>query len=578
MSRHHLLCRNGTYYYRRRVPDQLKSGNAKAELIYSLKTSNLAEAKKRRNLEDVRWDAELKAAQAAPSSVPGGPAASPGSAEVEAVRAYIANLGARRRDSLVNNPPTSEEERAEILENVGTDINILENLDDPRAGEWIELTESRVFGAAATEAMRSDARLRDIVRRELLEHERRTLNWLQDGKYPHVYSNPSFDPKPPQPSFEAVAKEFLSISSERAQANNTSQKWIDKQAAHIALLTEILGATTPITQVNYNACMRVVSLLAQIPARRNKRYPGLSVEMAGERAKADGASGLTATTQNGYLASLDGILDLALKKGLIPVNPADGLKALRKETLSPAQKRLPFNDNQLRAFFKGGFYRKCAQHAPAWAADKKGWRFWLPLLCAYMGMRPNEACQLETPDLCRTPAGNWYLDITASEDEDEDGFAKTVKTFSSRRRICLHPELIAIGFIAFVKKRGGDGKKRLFPDLTPDEYGNCAKYALKRFREKFLPEEIELEERQSFYSFRHSYRDALRRVGAPPETLQAQGGWSQGKIVSDSYGDAGNPDFHAKWVAAVDFPGLDLSFLHGEVAVMGNSKSAKDVT
>jgi len=85
---------------------------------------------------------------------------------------------------------------------------------------------------------------------------------------------------------------------------------------------------------------------------------------------------------------------------------------------------------------------------------------------------------------------------------------------------------------------------------------------LKRFRDSYLPNAIKLEPRQSFYSFRHSWRDALRRINAPSSTLRAVGGWSQGKVASDAYGDQFDPDFQIKFIKKVSFPGLDLTALH----------------
>jgi hypothetical protein len=78
-----------------------------------------------------------------------------------------------------------------------------------------------------------------------------------------------------------------------------------------------------------------------------------------------------------------------------------------------------------------------------------------------------------------------------------------------------------------------------------------------------LPDEVELDARQTFYSFRHNFRDALRRAEAPPDALQALGGWSQGKNVSDDYGDKCDPDYQSRYLQRVAYA-LDLSFLHGE--------------
>jgi hypothetical protein len=85
---------------------------------------------------------------------------------------------------------------------------------------------------------------------------------------------------------------------------------------------------------------------------------------------------------------------------------------------------------------------------------------------------------------------------------------------------------------------------------------------ISALNEKFAVDAIKVEPRQSFYSFRHSWRDTLRRIDAPPSTLVAMGGWSQGKLTSDAYGDASNPDYQIKIIRQISFPGLDLTALH----------------
>lgn len=130
----------------------------------------------------------------------------------------------------------------------------------------------------------------------------------------------------------------------------------------------------------------------------------------------------------------------------------------------------------------------------------------------------------------------------------------------------MHPELVKIGFAQFVEQRKkASSEARVFPALKPDTYGNNATYALKRFRETYLPDAIKMEPRQSFYSFRHSWRDALRRIDAQPATLQALGAWSQGKLTSDDYGDKADPDYQAQFMAKISFEGLNLSPLYANM-------------
>lgn len=64
------------------------------------------------------------------------------------------------------------------------------------------------------------------------------------------------------------------------------------------------------------------------------------------------------------------------KKGLIAVNPAQGLRSLRRDDISDAEKRIPFTPEQIIAFFNREFYRRCVASGPApHRFDTKGWRF-----------------------------------------------------------------------------------------------------------------------------------------------------------------------------------------------------------
>jgi hypothetical protein len=77
---HHLIRRNGVWYYRRRVPTPLVPSFGKKVIQFSLDTSSLKEAKKRRAAEDLKWTTQFEATEKlvasngandnAPASVP----------------------------------------------------------------------------------------------------------------------------------------------------------------------------------------------------------------------------------------------------------------------------------------------------------------------------------------------------------------------------------------------------------------------------------------------------------------------------------------------------------------------------
>lgn len=78
-------------------------------------------------------------------------------------------------------------------------------------------------------------------------------------------------------------------------------------------------------------------------------------------------------------------------------------------------------------------------------------RRWLPWVCAYTGMRIEEAGQLKVEDFFQA-GGRWFLTVSTSG-------RRSLKTASSQRRIPIHPSLEAEGFLEFVQ---AVGKGRLF--------------------------------------------------------------------------------------------------------------------
>jgi integrase len=580
VSNQRLLRRGGVYYYRRRVPAHLVKSVGKHVVQASLHTTNAKEAKRLRTLRDLEWDARFEAADAANEDVclgsgPTEPPSPIAKAELlELVRNYVERQDQQAADRHTASPPITRHEQREMTIESEFEAQTLRARGNEQADQWIYLAGQNVLkpaGKSFDDPNVPGELLAELVRRGLLELSRRQQARLADN-HGRVFFDRLFDPdRRPTVTFGELAKQWLSVTEEEATINGLGAKGLDRQRATLALIREIIGDRTPVDSVDYDTCLRVRSMLAQLPANRTKLYGDLPLESAIQAAVKDSKPLLSPVTQQQYLAVLRDVLDLAAKKRLIVVNFAEGLKPIKRDTVAPGDKRRPFTLQQIINWFNRTFYAACANHNPPFAHDKAGWRFWLPLMCLFTGMRPNEAAQMHADDLKRTAKGTWYLDIVATGDDDESppgGDAKkTLKTAASRRRIPLHPELIKIGFPQFVEQRKAADSTRLFPELKADKYGNFAWYALKRFNEVYLPKAIKMEPRQAFYSFRHSFRDALRRSDAPPEALQALGGWSQGSLTSSNYGDKSDPDYQMKFVEKISFPGLVLTSLYSSIQV-----------
>lgn len=556
----HLQKRGNVYHYYRRVPLRLVPILGRRFIKRSLGTTNLAEAKTLRTVEDLKAEALFAAAETAHPKV--GSSGVSFEMLVEYVRETVERLDRRSAESLAFDPPADMDELQERSQDAEYQRSILANPADPRRDELVSRAADRIMSDAGVSVSGQglNAQFAEIVRRGLIELTRRKVDRLED-RHDRPFHDNLFDPaRPPAVTFRELADMYVAEKEQDHDVNGVSQKRTDKVKAIVETICEIVGDSTVVHSIDDDVVQRARSLLSKTPSNRTKRYSKLTLEQAIERAAKQNKPTLSPVTQSFYLDILREILKVAVRKKLLPSNPASDVKPLKKDTLSAEQKRLPWKPEQLKGFFTGKFYQSCAPGAlKPYAKPDRAWRYWLPLIMLFSGARPNEIAQLLIADLKRTPKGTWYLDL-----DDEDG--KALKTETSRRRVPLHPELIRLGFVAFVEERRKAAAKmgpRLFHELKPDQYNNFAWYAARRLNEFFIPAEITLGDRQSLYSLRHNVRDALRRVKAPAETLLAVCGWSpSGKAVSDDYGDPGDPDLHAEAVAQISYPDLDLSFLH----------------
>ena len=568
----HLIKRGEVWVYFRRVPSHLVQVIGRQFIKKSLGVSDKATAKKMRAFEDVATDALFDDARKHITGAASGESIqiAPPSAErvIQLVRRYVEKRDLQSKAALIAEPIHNADERKELLDDVGEEVGIFSNPEDPRCAQivgWAARTIARDAGLSEDAIGAQGA---ELTRRGLLELARRRSDRYENDFSGHHYDE-IFTPAVQENAltFGELIKAYLSEKLAEYEANGISQKRAEKVNGMLGTIMEIVGAETLVRQIDDDVVQRVRRTLAEVPTNRSKVFKNHTLSEAIQRAKITKASCLGPLSQQQYIAELKGLMAFAARKKYVSLNPAEGLKPLVKDTVPLGKKRLPWRDDQLRGFFEGKFYRQCATDEPETYSKKdRAWRYWLPLLMLFSGARPNELCQLHVSDVKETSAGTWFLDITEDIDEDEDeDKPKSLKTETSKRRIPIHAQLIALGFLRFVEERRKtvtQRGQRLFYECKPNKHGNFAWYPARRFREKFIPQEIQLEARQTFYSLRHNFRDALRRCKAPSDVLLAVAGWSQGGAnVSDYYGDAGNPDLTVDWVNAVKYPGLDLNFL-----------------
>ncbi|MCL6706686.1 hypothetical protein M8R20_06725 [Pseudomonas sp. R2.Fl] len=151
---------------------------------------------------------------------------------------------------------------------------------------------------------------------------------------------------------------------------------------------------------------------------------------------------LSNRTINGKVAGISTIImwgmeNLKLQAFHTGGNPLGGLKKLDFATL----------DSDARTYR----LEEAVAVLKAACKETEARRRWLPWVCAYTGMRIEEAGQLGAEDFFNVE-GRWFLRVSTSG-------RRSLKTASSQRRIPLHPSLEAEGLMDFVRSVG---KGRLF--------------------------------------------------------------------------------------------------------------------
>lgn len=573
-DRIHLQRRGTVWHYRRRVPEQLVKAYGKPYVHQSLHTGSIKEAQKLRNCLDVQFDAEFAQTSAPqPNQAPAKSAPLVLNKKTTGTalgRSQIANRVADYVAAKISgfarwnevDPIESEAIKNDLEQERQEMMKALSQPGNFHRDEWVSRTFEQLFPNPAFSDVTRD-QVAEIVRRGLIEVVKGELAILAD-QYDRPVSDPLFKELPAQrTTFGEVARDFQERETKNARINNYREQWIDKVAAGVSLLIECVGDETPIANVDFKACERVQTIIATMPRNRARLYPELTIDEAVKRGREDGAPSLAADSQGRYLDFFRGIMSLAEDRRIISHNPARNLRPLRRDKVASKDKRKPLSVQQITDFFGSAFYGQWKRgEVCTYKKKDRDWRFWLPLIMTFAGMRPSEICQMVVSDIRQSKAGTWFADVVAS-DEDDAAPAKSLKTEQSRRKYPLHPALIEAGFLDFVTERRKDGDDaRLFGSLKPGEKGYLADYPSKRFRNLYLPEAIQLEARQTFYSFRHSFRDALRRIDAPSDVVAALGGWSEGSKVSDGYGDAGDPDYLVTYVRKIRYPGLVLDFAY----------------
>jgi integrase len=397
-----------------------------------------------------------------------------------------------------------------------------------------------------------------LVRRAHVEIETMARSRLLDQTYEPV--DPLFATGSPQTSrlrhhtLNELIRDFVDDPLKQANSAKMQQHY----TTVFRLLRETLGPRCQLKDIDRKACRGLQKLILRLPPNATKRFPKLSLAEAAAQADKHDLKRLSTNTVNGYLTTVSTLFNWAVREERMPSNPARGLLVGEDKDA----RREPFSKEQLRLIFGAPLYTGCVDdehnYAKPGSNRPRRARFWIPLLSLFHGLRLNEACQLGVDDIT-------HIDSIAVIRVREVRPDQSVKSKSGTRDIPIHPTVTELGFLDYVVTVKANDHERLFPELKQDARGYYSD-AFQKWFSRFLRSCGADRPKTSFHSFRHAWRDALRRADVPDRRAQALGGWKEGGADA-GYGK-GEPLYKlALEVAKVEYPGLDLSFLYGDDGV-----------
>ena len=332
------------------------------------------------------------------------------------------------------------------------------------------------------------------------------------------------------------------------------------------LVLAILGEDTPVRGITRTQCREMIEVLRWQPRNASKLFPKLGPIEIAERAKAEQRTDLiNAANINTYLNKLGGVLNWAVKEEMLDRNPAQGLRL--PDPTQRRDKRRPFSTAQLQAIFTAPLYVGCQDDGHGYAKPgpnrPKNARFWIPLIGLFGGLRLNEVCQLDVADIRVVDEITCFAVTASAETGDSD---KRLKTASSERLIPVHPELLALGFVAFVAQRRKEDQVKLFGEVDIGANGYRSTTFSPWFT-RFTEKAGARAPKTCFHSFRHVFRDALREARVDRDTALTLGGWTRtggsggSGSVSDAYGSGYRVATLFEAISLVRYPDLDLTHL-----------------
>lgn len=309
----------------------------------------------------------------------------------------------------------------------------------------------------------------------------------------------------------ATAGPLLSDAVRRFESYKAAQgAWTEKSAqlnkALLQELVEIVG-DVELSKLTKADLLRYYEALPRLPSNAAKKWPDLDARQVLDETAALDVDRLAPKSINKRLSAIKAFLGWAVDADLLTANLGTVLKPVPEGDAREA--RFPLTDSEVRAFLA-----KCDAEARDEAHRL------VPLLCAYSGLRLNEAAQLDRDDI-REVDGVWVCDING------DG-EKEIKTATAKRLVPIHSAILP----AILKHRETVHRGNLW-QLQKGRDGHSG--PLSKWFARRLDGVVD-DPRKTFHSLRHSVATKLKGQGVEEYLIEGLLGHTSRSMSTGRYG------------------------------------------
>lgn len=363
----------------------------------------------------------------------------------------------------------------------------------------------------------------------------------------------------------------------RAETDKATHQVMGQERGTLRRFIEFAG-NRPIDTYGRADMSGFLDKLRRLPKTYGKspRDKGRGLDEIIAEADARRAERLSDKTVKRHLSTLSQFFQLAVDKGYLTV--AARIEIIEGHRFQGAEvaardQRDTWRPNELTALFASPVWTGCQEHfrAKPGTCVIRDAKFWLPLLALYQGGRLEEFADLYRRDIVCNE-GTWAVTIAPSivEGKTKEGTAalrhRRLKTANAKRTIPLHPEILKMGFLAYVETTAPKSDSPLFPDILPQGEDGKRGPRITRWFVEYRRSIGVYRKGVGIHAFRHTANTRLRDSIVD---------WQQEREVNYLFGHALGPGQGgerydkgpglkkvAATLALLSYPEIDLSHLY----------------